>query len=364
MCPTGVTSVAVECWGGGGPTSSAGGGMTVPASAGGGGGAYSASVLTVVPSTVYTVSVGGPGGDSYFDTNTTVMAKGASGSTGGSSASGVGTTKYSGGNGAAASGSGAGASGGGGGASAASGGAGASASGRIGATAGFGGGSGSNGGLAGSGGDIITGIPGGGSGGRGYGGSSYSAGGGGSVALTYTASGGGGEPHFVGFDGERFDYHGIPGEWFLLWDGVGMRIESLFQLEPAAALYPNFEGTTFMTKIRVMLDGVVKEYGAYDVWEPLKEGWEGDCGMMRGLPPALQIIEGNVIGVDIFPFALGSVILTCMTFHGWYGKREFNFLNIAFDDKAHSLEVTGILGQTMRPSCERVENSTYLLNRD
>src|ERR1700758_3161740 len=56
-CPTGVTSVTVECWGAGG----GGGGASSnnPAAAGGGGGGgYAKSVLVVVPGTVYNYSVG------------------------------------------------------------------------------------------------------------------------------------------------------------------------------------------------------------------------------------------------------------------------------------------------------------------
>ncbi len=91
MCPVGVTAVQIECWGGGaggvddtGP--SAGGG-------GGGGGAYSKlNTLSVTPGTSYTVNVGAgggsaaAGGDTWFSTTGTVIAKGGavgSGTTGG-----------------------------------------------------------------------------------------------------------------------------------------------------------------------------------------------------------------------------------------------------------------------------------------
>ena len=81
--PAGVTQVTVEVWGGGG----AGGNATSNPSAagGGGGGAYSRSVLTVIPGTVYNYHVGaggsngGNGGDSYFESAGTLMAKGGTG---------------------------------------------------------------------------------------------------------------------------------------------------------------------------------------------------------------------------------------------------------------------------------------------
>jgi hypothetical protein len=109
--PQGVTQVTVEAWGGGGRggsrNSSDGRGM-----GGGGGGAYSRSVLTVVPGQDYTVVVGAgstsnlsAGGDSYFNTVGTLLAKGggtvatdsATGAAGGSAAAGVGDVKFSGG---------------------------------------------------------------------------------------------------------------------------------------------------------------------------------------------------------------------------------------------------------------------------
>lgn len=118
--PTGVTSVTAEVWGGGG----GGGGQNLGSDGGGGGGggAYSLQVVTVVPGNNYTVTVGGAGtgnagctasiagGDSWFSTTGTVLAKGGSpgacstgtppaGGAGGASGSGVGTTKFSGGQG-------------------------------------------------------------------------------------------------------------------------------------------------------------------------------------------------------------------------------------------------------------------------
>ena len=119
-CPAGVTTIQVEAWGAGG----GGGGNTSTSdgSGGGGGGAYSKSTtISVTPGTTYTVTVGTggigstlngtSGGDSWFNTTATLMAKGgnggiagtlvsgAAGGTGGAAASGVGTTKFSGGDG-------------------------------------------------------------------------------------------------------------------------------------------------------------------------------------------------------------------------------------------------------------------------
>ncbi len=116
--PDGVTSITVEVWGAGGRggARSSGGSNDKGSSGGGGGGAYSRSILTVTPGQQfsYTVGLGTtdpstiPGGDSFFGSATTVMAKGGNsapnnntvGATGGDAAQGVGTVKFSGGNGA------------------------------------------------------------------------------------------------------------------------------------------------------------------------------------------------------------------------------------------------------------------------
>jgi hypothetical protein len=127
-CPVGVTSITVECWGGGGRGGAMDGSGTYGVG-GGGGGAYVLGQVTVVPGNTYTVNVGNgsttnaAGGDSWFQNNFTVMAKGGSsvptnqrnGANGGSAAASVGTLKYDGGNGADGTTSGSFYSGGGGG---------------------------------------------------------------------------------------------------------------------------------------------------------------------------------------------------------------------------------------------------------
>lgn len=87
-CPTGVTSIRVQCEGAGGP---GGNGATVNRGGGGGGGAYAEEpALTVVPGTSYTVSVaptastvGTAGTASSFLDGATVLVKAAGGGAGG-----------------------------------------------------------------------------------------------------------------------------------------------------------------------------------------------------------------------------------------------------------------------------------------
>ncbi len=106
--PACVTSITVEVWGGSGGgfgvTGTSGGG-------GGGGGAYARSVLAVTPNTTYNLHLGTPGimgtpgGDSWFDNPTRVLAKGGAssssgtGGAGGDAGTSIGDVTFSGGNG-------------------------------------------------------------------------------------------------------------------------------------------------------------------------------------------------------------------------------------------------------------------------
>lgn len=133
VAPAGVTSVTIEAWGGGG----GGGGASTDSGGGGGGGAYSKkNTFAVTPGNSYTVTVGAggagvidadgvAGGDSWFNSTATVLAKGggpgraaisSAGGAGGSTASGVGDVLFAGGNGAAGGSVGTASGGGGGGA--------------------------------------------------------------------------------------------------------------------------------------------------------------------------------------------------------------------------------------------------------
>jgi parallel beta-helix repeat protein len=199
VAPAGVTTVTVEVWGGGGK---GGDRDSNGAGGGGGGGAYSIKAnFPVVPGNSYTVVVGagasttGPGGDSYFVSTATVMAKGggsvanntSAGAAGGLASAGVGDTKYSGGTGANAGGN----NGGGGGSSAGTAGPGTNGNGSSGGSAPTGGGAGGAG-RSGSSGDGTSGSTPGGAGGGAYRTGFSTRGGGdganGQVRITYTVT--------------------------------------------------------------------------------------------------------------------------------------------------------------------------------
>lgn len=198
----------MECWAGGGS-----GAVGSNAASGGGGGAYSRlNSLAVTAGTSYTVTVGAggvglstsgngnAGGDSWFSSTGTVLAKGGTGGNAGASAtsaaggaagSGVGDIKYSGGASGTA-GAGGGASGGGGGAGSQGDGVASANAGVSAGTGGVGGGGAYGGaGTAGVVGGSSTGATtcGGASGGAGNGGTGSGGTGGGLVQLTYTATG-------------------------------------------------------------------------------------------------------------------------------------------------------------------------------
>ena len=202
ICPAGVTSITVECWGGGGGGAGSGndGGA---GGGGGGGGAYAKrTTVSVTPSTPYTITVGsagsagasqtsgGNGGNSTctFDVVTITAAGGSGGITGVSGAGGAGGTiggssgdvVYAGGNGAAGLIDNYGGGGGGGAGSTGSGNNGSGGTG--GAATALNGGAGGNGGNPGGSGSTYGGGGGGGYGRKKPGG----AGAGGYVTITYT----------------------------------------------------------------------------------------------------------------------------------------------------------------------------------
>ncbi|MEO7444210.1 MAG: hypothetical protein ABIT96_04800 [Ferruginibacter sp.] len=199
-CPTGVTSISVESWGGGG----AGGGTTSnnTAACGGGGGAYTKNnTVTVIPGTIYNITVAGTSigsngagvagssSTAVFGVTTVTATGGAGGGTSGGTGGAGGTTgTYTGG--AGATGVSGTFNGGGGGSSAGSASAGNAGSLSTGGVAVTGGGAGGNGA---SGNSTVDGSPGsfpGGGGGGAYKKSGQSPvggnGGGGQVKITFT----------------------------------------------------------------------------------------------------------------------------------------------------------------------------------
>ncbi|WP_242135056.1 cytochrome c3 family protein [Aestuariivivens marinum] len=176
--PAGATNIIIEVWGAGG---AGGGAKKNSAGGGGGGGAYSQSTDAVGPG-LYTIQIGAggtsngpndgnPGGDTWFGSVSTVLAKGGGGGlsngtlgTGGQASSGVGDTRLSGSNGLAGSG-----------------------------TQGGNGGAGANGGVGGNGGNGSVGTNGTAPGGGGGGGGDNNTGGSGAngqIRITYTEAAG------------------------------------------------------------------------------------------------------------------------------------------------------------------------------
>lgn len=197
IVPDGVTSITVEVWGAGGR----GGSRTSGSNAygGGGGGAYSRSIISVTPGQTFNYFVGAGsnstanGGDTWFGSSTTLMAKGgasvpnnaAAGALGGDASLGFGEVKFSGGDGANRVNS---TTAGGGGSSASSLEDGVDANSSAGATAPNGGGDGGNGRSGGQGNGFAGFAPGGGGGGavRTSGTRTGGTGGNGQIVISYT----------------------------------------------------------------------------------------------------------------------------------------------------------------------------------
>jgi hypothetical protein len=235
-CPAGVTSVTAECWGGGG----AGGAAfrntvsgTNTTGGGGAGGAYAKKVISgLIPNNTYTVTVGAggvsvagaadgtsvPGGDSWFNSASTVLAKGGAGGVArkgaglvgsggvGSTAGSIGDVLFAGGSGSSGTGA---TSGGGGGGSAGSAITGITAAGFTGAAAVTNGGPGGNGTTTIANGFAPVSGPGGGGGGARANNATKAGGAGspGQVVLTFTS----GSPAPLNYTAWATQYHIVQG---------------------------------------------------------------------------------------------------------------------------------------------------------
>lgn len=167
-----------------------------------------------------------------------------------------------------------------------------------------------------------------------------------------------GEPHFLGFDGMPFEYHGMEKAWFRLWQSDDLTLDAYLDLEDAAAKYATFEHTTFITKLRYNRpDQDFPFFIDFNcAWCDLPDG-DPQAAMSRGLPDELQKVEGRVLGHQQIKFATGVVNATCMTF-----RDEFRFLNVGMRLTGPGRCYSGILGQTLLPPEERVNNLKFLVS--
>lgn len=339
-CPTGVTSVTVECWGGGGGADSAGG-------LAGGGGGFAGGVINVTPTTIYNVYVGAGGAadtngeDSTWESSVIIARGGKRNGGGGISPSNIGTTVYNGGSGDN--------SGGGGGGSAFATSVGGDA---VGNTGGIGEGNGGDGGVGATPGQ----APGGGGGYVGQSGAT------GQIILTWNASGVGGDPHFLGFDGEYFDFH-KRGFYTLFQDCIVTVNANLvamghqtFISEVGIIFGKHKIKITNKDHIRLPLFGEHKINLTTEQrnritskeFRQLRHFSEG----RKYLPGAMSFLSGDITDAYVMPLPHGSVLVSRML------QEDNEFLNITFNIVPG--DSTGIVGQTIGKN--RLSNEHFKVN--
>lgn len=180
-------------------------------------------------------------------------------------------------------------------------------------------------------------------------------------SCTFADSSGGysgcaGDPHFVDFDGKRFDFHGEPDNHYLLFDSKSVRLEALFQLEPKVAHVPELKNATFISQIKCVINGVTRIYDAYDSTRiyQTKNVIEGNTGLVRGIPQEFKYIGGVCVGGDIIKTNLGEIIISLFDI-GYGGAKH---LNVSMKLNRF-VPATGILGQTVLPLKHRKPNEVF-----
>ncbi len=160
--------------------------------------------------------------------------------------------------------------------------------------------------------------------------------------------GGGGDPHFVGFDGKEFDYHGESGKKYLLYKDDETTITALFE----ETKDPDLAGMTFMKEITINRDTYTP-----DTICPMDDREiQAQTGLDRGLPSVIgNKIGGYVLGLEKIKFPKGTLFLTAMD------STTDLHLNLSIQMNSRDTKATGILGQTLLPVDERVANDTFSL---
>ncbi|TAL60858.1 MAG: PKD domain-containing protein [Bacteroidetes bacterium] len=294
VCPPGVSTATVECWGGGG----SGGGTTTTTLYGGGGGAggaYAKKSVAVTSLTSYSVNVGATktgttsagaqGNPSWFSAVGTVFAEGGAGGAApnagvslggiGSSAASIGDVKFAGGNGADGSGAG-----------------------------GISGGGGGGGGSTGVGGNAvgITAGPGTTTGGGAGGAGRNNSEGNGNTGNVY---GGGGSGAFVPDGTDHTGGNGAAGLLIITYT-TPSNITPFADLSFCTGAYPSaYQTVSFSLKERLMTDFNNSQAGATIILT-LPTGFEFNTG-------AAHTVTKNGGGSDITALALTSVTTTSIT---------------------------------------------------
>jgi hypothetical protein len=163
--------------------------------------------------------------------------------------------------------------------------------------------------------------------------------------VVWSGGGGGGDPHFVGFDGNRFGFHGKPGNRYLLYKDENVKI---------IASFAKYKRATVMDSMRLQfIDSQIQDITirSTDDFKTIPSLWKSNDPRM--LMVGFKTFQGTTSHAYRLKVEGILFIIDKRTFPD---GQEFMNLMVSGQPKW----ATGIIGQTIFPKKERKPNESFL----